>query len=78
MDNHYFIYPEDSKGNKTGHTICILLDKDPKTGDPRAYYGIAVCSNRDQFSFDTGRKLSYSRAVEALQKRKEKYESTNS
>lgn len=66
--DHFFIYPEDKNGKKTGHTICILLGVD-KDGKPRAYYGISLCSEKDQFEYVTGRQLSLTRAIEAETKR---------
>ena len=68
QNNHFFIYPEDSKGNRTGHTICILLGVD-KDNSPRVYYGVALCSNKDQFSYKEGRKLALERAEQAQEKR---------
>lgn len=67
-NNHFFIYPEDKKGKRTGHTICVLLGLD-RDGSSRVYYGIALCSNKDQFSYKEGRKLSLERAEIAQEKR---------
>ncbi len=68
MSNYFFIYPKDKKGKKSGHSICIMLDKD-KDGQPRVYYGISLCSLQDQFTYETGRKLALDRATEAKNKK---------
>lgn len=68
MKNHFFLYPEDKNGKKTGHTICIYTGHD-RDGSSKVYYGMALCSANDQFSYKKGRLLAYSRALEAEQKR---------
>lgn len=68
--NYFFIYPKDKNDKRTGHTICVLLDSD-KEGNPKVYYGISLCSEKDQFSFDTGRTIALQRALEVKQRRLE-------
>lgn len=56
---HYYIYPRDKNGNKTGHTICVLQR------DGKIFHGESLCSDQDQFQYKVGRELAYQRAVEA-------------
>ncbi len=53
---HYYIYTRNKHGKLTGHTICVLL----KEG--KIFHGVANCSETDQFSKKTGRKLALQRA----------------
>lgn len=59
-EKHFFIYPEDKRGEKTGHTICILVDS--VCGETKAFYGIALCSEEDQFQYSIGREKALKRA----------------
>ena len=65
---YFFIYPKDKNGKRTGHTLCILMGVD-KNNIPRAYYGIALCSEKDQFSYVEGRSRALARAEEAYSKK---------
>lgn len=56
---HYYIYPRDKNGKRTGHTICVLL----KEG--KIFHGTALCSGQDQFSRVEGRQIALERAEEA-------------
>lgn len=55
--DHYFIYPRDKRGERTGHTICVILR------DGNMFHGETLCSDGDQFSKKQGRLLSFDRAV---------------
>ncbi len=65
---HYFIYPRNKQGKRTGHTICVL------TKDGMIFHGTALCSDGDQFEFKKGRELSMERALQAYEKHKAKLE----
>lgn len=66
MDRTYhFIYPVDKNGDRTGHSICVLIGNDPKTKAPRAYHGISLCSPEDQFEYKKGKELALDRALAA-------------
>lgn len=56
--SHYYIYPRDKRGVRTGHTICVLLK------DGKIFHGTALCSIKDQFSRAEGRKRALERAEE--------------
>lgn len=57
-DDHYYIYVRDKNGNRvTGHTICVLVR------DGKIFHGTAICSDKDQFSYETGRKLALEKAL---------------
>lgn len=58
--SHYYIYPKDKHGNKTGHTICVLIK------DGKIFHGMSLCSAEDQFAYTKGRELSLVRAEEAF------------
>lgn len=68
MRNYFFIYTKDKHNKRTGHTICILMGLD-KAGQSRAYYGMSLCSEQDQFSYKVGRELALQRALEAEAKK---------
>ena len=55
----YFIYPEDKNGQRTGHTICVVVK------DGKIFHGMSLCSPDDQFEYAKGRELSLERANEA-------------
>lgn len=57
--DHYYIYPTDKNGNRTGHTICVLLK------DGKIFHGTTLCSPEDQFEYKVGREKSKARAEEA-------------
>lgn len=59
---HYYIYPRDKRGNKTGHTICVIQK------DGKIFHGIANCSQGDQFEYEKGRKISLERALACYEK----------
>ena len=67
--SHFFIYPKDSHRRPTGHTYCILLHNN------KMFHGEALCSDKDQFNKEVGRKLAYERALAAAHKNDE-YESS--
>ena len=57
-DDHYYIYVRDKNGNRiTGHTICVLVR------EGKIFHGTALCSEKDQFCYDTGRKLALEKAL---------------
>ena len=64
--DHFFIYPRDTKGNRTGHTICVLLR------EGKMFHGVALCSKKDSFEKVVGRELAHIRALEAYNKHLEK------
>ena len=64
--DHYYIYPTDKNGNRTGHTICVLLK------DGKIFHGMALCSEEDQFEFKVGREKAKTRAEEAYQRHLER------
>jgi len=68
QSNHFFIYPEDKHGNKTGHTICVLSILDPLDNSLRTFYGTSLCSPNDQFEYSVGRELSHNRAIESYER----------
>lgn len=68
---HYFIYPRNKEGKRTGHTICVLL----KEG--KIFHGTALCSKEDQFAFSKGRELAMERALAAYDKHQERLEARN-
>lgn len=55
-------YPKNSKGQKTGHTICILVV------DGRLFVGEALCSSEDVFSKKVGRKIAKGRALKSVER----------
>ena len=57
--DHYFIYPRDKNGKRTGHTICIVLR------DGCMFHGETLCGEKDQFSKKQGRLISFDRAQQA-------------
>lgn len=57
--DHYFIYPRTKNGNRTGHTICVLI----RNG--KVFHGTSLCSENDQFELKKGRLLAKERAEEA-------------
>lgn len=59
---HYFIYPRDKSGKRTGQTIAILIH------EGKAFHGLAMCSEEDSFCKATGRELALERAYEALER----------
>lgn len=61
-EDHFFIYPKDPKGKRTGHCICVVLR------DGSMYEGTALCSVNDNFSRKEGRKLAFQRAIAAYEK----------
>lgn len=67
--SHFFIYPKDAKRKFTGHTYCVLLHNN------KMFHGEALCSDKDQFNKEVGRKLAYERALAAALKNDE-YEQT--
>lgn len=58
----FFIYPKDRDGNRMDLTICVIN----KGG--RMYQGQALLGSGDTFSYETGRKLAYKRALAAYNK----------
>lgn len=60
--SHYFIYPRNKDGKRTGQTICVLLH------DGRIFHGISTCSKDDQFSRETGRDLAVKRAQDCVKR----------
>ncbi len=60
--SHYYIYPKDKHGRKTGHTIAVLIK------DGKIFHGMSLCSAEDQFEYSKGRKLSLVRAEEAFER----------
>lgn len=56
---HYFIYPRDIRGVRTGHTFCVILR------EGMMFHGEALCGPKDQFSRKEGRLVAFNRAVEA-------------
>lgn len=60
--DHYFIYPKNYKGQKTGTTICVILR------DGLIFHGEATLSPRDQFCRKTGRLLAFERAQQQYQR----------
>lgn len=61
LNNHCWHYVKDSKGKRTGSTVCILV----RGG--RIFIGEAVLAPGDQFCKRTGRLLSFDRANESYQ-----------
>lgn len=57
---HYFIYPRDKAGKRTGQTICILLH------EGKMFHGISTCSEEDQFCKKTGREVALQRAERSV------------
>ena len=57
--DHYFIYPRDMHGQRTGHTICIILR------EGCMFHGETLCGPSDQFSKKEGRLIAFNRAMEA-------------
>lgn len=57
--DHYFIYPRNKNGKRTGHCICIILR------EGLMFHGTSLCSEKDQFSKKEGRLIAFDRAVEA-------------
>jgi len=60
--DHYFIYPRNKNGQRTGHTICVLI----RGG--KVFHGTSLCSQHDQFELKKGRELSKQRAEEAFER----------
>lgn len=60
--DHYFIYPKDHKGLRTGTTLCVILR------DGLIFHGEATLSPNDQFCRKTGRLLSFDRAAQQYQR----------
>lgn len=60
--SHYFIYPRNKEGKRTGQTVCVLLH------DNRIFHGISTCSKDDQFCKDTGRNLALERANDSVRR----------
>lgn len=56
---HYFIYPRDIRGERTGHTICVVLR------EGMMFHGEALCGPKDQFSRKEGRLVAFDRAQAA-------------
>lgn len=59
---NYFIYPRDIRGNRTGHTIAIIVR------EGKAFHGTSLCAPADQFDHSVGRSLALARAEEAYRK----------
>ena len=59
---HYFIYPRDMHGKRTGHTICVVLR------EGMMFHGETLCGPRDQFSKKEGRLIAFGRAQDAYQR----------
>ena len=57
--NHYFIYPRDMHGVRTGHTLCIILR------DGMMFHGETLCGPKDQFSKKEVRLIAFERAEAA-------------
>lgn len=57
--DHYYIYPRTKNGERTGHTICVLVR------DGMIFHGTSLCSKKDQFVLKTGRELAKERAEAA-------------
>ena len=66
--SHFFIYPEDKNGVRTGHTICVLSLLDPVDNVLRTFYGTALCSEADTFEYRVGRDLAYNRAIASYER----------
>ena len=56
--DHYFIYLKDKNGNRTGHTICVIIR------DNMIFHGITICSASEQFNKKVARQLSFERALQ--------------
>ena len=63
MKDHFFIYPKDKRGTRTGHTICIL--KYMKYVRQYVAVGQALKSDTDEDNLDKARMLAYGRALKA-------------
>lgn len=57
-----FIYPKTKNGERTGHTIAVVIR------EGMMFYGEALCSKEDQFSRKEGRELALVRAEERYKK----------
>lgn len=64
--DHYYIYPTDKNGNKTGHTICVLMK------DGKIFHGTSLCSPNDQFQYARGREIAMERALSAYERHLER------
>ena len=62
MNKVVYHYPKDEQGNKTGHTLCIIVDGDD------VFVGEALCSKSDSFSKAQGRNIAYVRALKRKQR----------
>lgn len=60
--SHYFIYPRNKEGKRTGQTLCVLMH------DGRIFHGMSTCSNDDQFCKTTGRNLALTRAQQCVER----------
>lgn len=60
--SHYFIYPRNKDGKRTGQTLCVLLH------EGKMFHGMSTCSKEDQFCKDTGRKIALIRAQSSVQR----------
>jgi hypothetical protein len=72
QSNHFYIYPQDKNGKRTGHTICVLSLLDPVDGSLRTFYGTALCSESDVFAYKTGRELAHNRALASYERFQER------
>jgi hypothetical protein len=59
--DHYFVYLYDKRGNRTGHTVCLLLR------DGKMFHGESLCADTDQFNKKVGRTIALNRALDAYQ-----------
>lgn len=60
--SHYFIYPRNKEGKRTGQTLCVVLH------DGRIFHGLSTCSQADQFNKNTGRELALNRAKQCVER----------
>lgn len=72
QSQHFFIYPEDKNGVRTGHTICVLTLLDPIDQALRTFYGTALCSKEDVFEYRRGRELALNRALSSYERFQER------
>ena len=57
--NHIYVDPSaPSTGAGCFNTVCVLSEENKPFG-----YGVAICSHKDNFCKDTGRKISLARAL---------------
>ncbi len=61
-ENLTFIYPRNRKGQKSGHTIAVLIK------DGMIFFGESLCSEEDHFNKVVGREMALARAEDKYEK----------